>query len=186
MPSWRSTRAARATIRRYGIDTGVDLGGTWSRAREPDPMTTARSKPGLAFAVVSDVGFVVGLVTHQVPKRGDLIWLSEATFDEFPTVSEVEGISDWRWPVFFPMGSALHRKEVDPIGIIEIPEDMRAMPAMRSQDPLSGGWVRATFQDGDWVPEGPTDDRSLPVYGIINTLGLKERLVSNWRTTDRW
>jgi len=171
---------------RLGIDTGVDLGGTWGRARERDSMRMQRSMPGLAFSVVCDIGFVVGLVTHQIPKIGDLVWLSEKTFDEFPSLAEVEGISDWRWPVFFPVGSAMHRKEVDPIGIVEIPPDMRAMPPMRSRNPLSGGWVRAPFQDGKSVPGGPTHDRSLPVYGVINTVALKERLVSGWRPKDRW
>jgi hypothetical protein len=41
-----------------------------------------------------------------MPKFGDLVWFSDKSFDEFQTLAEIEGISDRRRPVFFPMGSA--------------------------------------------------------------------------------
>lgn len=58
--------------------------------------------PGFAFSLASDLGFAVCLVTHQVPRYGDLIWVTDPMFDDEPDVQAVEGIERWRWPVFFP------------------------------------------------------------------------------------
>ena len=46
-------------------------------------------RPGLAFSLVSDLGFVVGLMTHHVERIGDLIWMAEPVFTEESTTEEV-------------------------------------------------------------------------------------------------
>lgn len=56
----------------------------------------ARIAPGLAFSVTCDLGYAVGLVTHQVRRVGDLIWVAEPIFDTEPDVDAVAEIKRWR------------------------------------------------------------------------------------------
>jgi hypothetical protein len=59
-------------------------------------------------------------MTHDVPRMGSLVWIAEPTFDEEPTIEQVQQIDQWRWPVFFPLSSALRRSIVTPIGVVPI------------------------------------------------------------------
>ena len=38
----------------------------------------------VAFALVCDRGFAVGLCTHRHPRMGHLVWIAEPFFDHFP------------------------------------------------------------------------------------------------------
>ena len=78
-----------------------------------------RLTPGLAFWIICDRGFAVGLMTHHVKRIGHLIWLAEPFFDEVPTVQDLEEIDGWRWPILFPLGAALHRKIATRIGQVD-------------------------------------------------------------------
>jgi hypothetical protein len=66
----------------------------------------SRPQPGLAFSLPSDAGYIVGIVTHDVQKVG---WIATPTFEEEPTVEEVERITSWRWPVLLPLEAAIRR-----------------------------------------------------------------------------
>ncbi len=66
-----------------------------------------RSRPGFAFSIICDLGFAVGIVTHYVEKVGDLVWLAKPLFDEQPGIDQVKSISEWRWPVLFPVDAAV-------------------------------------------------------------------------------
>jgi hypothetical protein len=145
----------------------------------------ARPQPGLAFSLVSDVGFGVGLVTHDIPKTGSLIWIAESTFEEEPTLELVRQISEWRWPVLFPLAAAIRRKIVQPIGMIPVPRALQPFPTMRSGNKTLG-WTAFTESEGVRRKLGSTNDRSLPIYGIVNDTRLKEMIVSGWRPEDEW
>jgi len=141
-------------------------------------------RPGFAFAVVSDVGFVVGLHTHRDKLMGYLIWLSQRTFEEMPTVDDASAIERWRWCVFYPLGAAINWNIDIPIGNIPIPPDLQHFPRMRS-----GGGPQPWFQydDGNFVGLGtPTQDRTLPISMSVNDTRLKEMLVSGWTPSQRW
>ena len=99
-------------------------------------------QPGLAFSLVCDLGFAIGVVTHDVPRIGSLIWMAEPTFDEEPSAEETAQIEQWRWPVFFPLQAAIRRKIVAPIGVIAVPSALQEFPMMRSRDGR-GGWIEA-------------------------------------------
>jgi hypothetical protein len=101
-------------------------------------------RPGFAFAVVSDVGFVVGLHTHRDKLMGYLIWLSQRTFEEMPTVDDASAIERWRWCVFYPLGAAINRNIDIPIGNIPIPPDLQHFPRMRSGGGRSRGFNTTT------------------------------------------
>ena len=145
----------------------------------------ARAQPGLAFSLVCDLGFAVGLMTHRVERIGDLVWMAEPVFDEEPTVAEVEKIEDWRWPVHFPLGAALRRKIVSPIGIVAIPDQLKAYPVMRGGDKKLG-WMAFTREDGVERLLGPAKDPSLPISQTVNDTALKEMLVSGWSPEQEW
>lgn len=81
----------------------------------------ARPQPGLAFSLPSDAGYIVGLVTHDVPKVGSLVWIATPTFDEEPTVEDVERIGSWRWPVLLPLEA-----------VVGVGEALLHFPTMRS------------------------------------------------------
>jgi hypothetical protein len=146
-----------------------------------------RLKPGVAFWITCDRGFAVGLMTHHMERIGHLIWLAEPFFAEVPTVEDVEVIDSWRWPILFPLGAALHRKIATRIGQVQIPCALRAVPVFRGSNGR-GGWNRVTLdvERSASSRTGPTTDRSLPIYSVVNDTLLKEMLVTGWMPTDRW
>ncbi len=152
-----------------------------------------RPQPGQAFWIVCDLGFAVGLMTHYVPRvRGELIWIAEPTFDEEPTVEDVERIDRWRWPVFFPLSVALHRKLVTRIGMVPIPRQLQPFPLLRNGDKKHGWRLVRLVQDANGSLAisgrglGQCKDPSVPIDGIVNDTRLKERIVSGWRPEDVW
>jgi hypothetical protein len=146
-----------------------------------------RPQPGLSFSLVCDLGFAVGLMTHDVPRMGSLIWIAERTFDDAPSAQDVESIDRWRWPIFFPLSVAIHRKIVTPIGIVPIPEALRSFPVMRGGN-RQMGWTLTDIPDGSLPsrPLGPATDPSVPIYEIVNDTRLKEMIVAGWRPEDDW
>jgi len=141
-------------------------------------------RPGFAFAVVCDRGFVVGLHTHRDKLMGYLIWLSRDTYDQMPTVDDARGVTDWRWCVFYPLGSAIN-KDVDiPIGQIDIPTRLQSFPRMRA-----GGGPQPWYQydGGDFTGLGePCRDPTLPIRQIVNDTMLREMLNSDWSPDQSW
>lgn len=146
----------------------------------------ARVVPGLAFSLVCDLGFAVGLVTHQVPRIGDLTWLAEPVFDDEPDAKAVEAIEKWRWPVFFPAGAALRRKIISPIGVVETPAKLRAFPRMRGGN-RQMGWREVRYNtNGAEQVLGVVNDPAMPICEVVNDTRLKEMLVSGWRPEHDW
>lgn len=143
--------------------------------------------PGFAFSLACDLGFAVGLVTHQVPGIGDLVWLAEPTFDEEPDAKAVQGIVAWRWPVLIPVGPMVRRRLVTPIGAVAIPGRLQELPLMRSGN-RKMGWreVRVATDGSSSQPSRATTDATLPIYRVVNDTRLKEMLVSAWRPEDDW
>lgn len=145
-----------------------------------------RPQPGFAWFIACDVGFAVGLVTHYLPRFGHLVWMAQPVFDEEPTTDDVIAITEWRWPVLFPLGAAVHRHIATKIGTVPIPESLNRAPTMRSRKG-KGKWSALRLVDtGPSVPLGPTDDRSLPIYQVVNDTRLKEMLVSGWVPEREW
>ena len=145
----------------------------------------ARPTPGLAFSLPSDAGFIVGVVTHDVPKVGSLVWIATPTFDEEPTTNDVERIKTWRWPVLLPLEAAIRRHLVSPVGVVAVDEPLVEFPTMRSGN-RKAGWVAFTEVNGVRRQLGPTEDRRLPIYQVVNDTRLKEMVVSNWRPEEVW
>lgn len=126
-------------------------------------------------------------MTHDVPRMGSLIWISEATFDEQPTIEDAQGITNWRWPVFFPLSVAIHRKIVTPLGLAQIPAELKPFPLLRSGNKKIG-WQLVELPNGSLPSRslGPTKDPSIPIYRVVNDTRLKEMIVSGWRPEDNW
>ena len=146
-----------------------------------------RVKPGLAFWIVCDLGFAVGIVTHKTPRQGTLIWIAEPIFDEEPTVDQVVQIHQWRWPIFFPLGTFLHRKAAILIGVIALPPELEEFPVLRSRHfGGRGGWDLVKFVDGSSRTNGICTDPTIPVYQLVNDIALKEMIVSGYRPEQVW
>jgi hypothetical protein len=131
----------------------------------------------------TEAGFLVGLVTHNVSKVGSLVWVAKPTFDEEPTLEQTSQITEWRWPVLFPLAAAIRQAIVSPIGQVAVPMALQSFPTLRSGERRIG-WVALTEIDGVRSTLGPTTDRSLPIYQIVNDTRLKEMVVSDWNPDD--
>lgn len=156
----------------------------WHDVHVPKP-----PQPGLAWYVVCDLGFAVGLVSHYAPRLGHLVWIAAPVFNGEPTTDDVRLIDAWRWPVLFPLGAAIHRRIATPIGIVPIPHPLQAWPVVRSRAGKSNGsnrWMAASLSEAGTVPIGETKDRSLPIYRIVNDTRLREMIVSGWMPADEW
>jgi len=145
----------------------------------------SRLKPGLAFSLVCDLGFAVGLMTHHVERVGHLVWIAGRTFDDEPTLDDVARINSWRWPVFFPLETAIRRNLVTPIGEIPVPSALEAFPTLRSGN-RKMGWIAFTEVNGVRRRLGPTSDPSVPIYKVVNDTRLKEMIVSGWLPAQEW
>ena len=130
-------------------------------------------------------------MTHYVPRvRGELIWIAEPTFDEEPTVEDVERIDRWRWPIFFPLNIALHRRDAWRIAMVPIPKQLQPFPLLRNGN-KKRGWLLVRFvQDANGSfsdrGRGQCKDPSVPIDGVVNLARLKEMIVSGWRPEDEW
>ena len=145
-----------------------------------------RAEPGLAFTLVCELGFSVGVVTHRVPRLGAMVWVAEPVFENEPDAESVGRISGWRWPVLFPADAALRRRIIAPVAVIDVPRRMVALPLMRSGDGTRG-WRRVRLaEDGSSTPMESTDDRALPIYQIVNDTRLREMIVSGWTPEQQW
>lgn len=145
-----------------------------------------RPSPGLAFTLASDAGLIVGLVTHDRPPVGSLVWVAQPTFDGPPTLTEAQAIDRWRWPVFFPVATALRRRIVDSVGTVEVPAALTRFPVLRSGS-RAAGWQAFTEDDaGTRLQLGPAADASVPVYQVVNDTRLREMIVSGWRPEKVW
>jgi hypothetical protein len=144
-----------------------------------------RPQPGLSFSIVCDLGYAVGIVAHDVPRVGSLIWMAEPLFDEVPSTREVEEIKHWRWPVFFPLSAAIRRKLVMPIGMTAVPSELQDFPLLRSRDGR-GGWIQVKFVNGTSRPVGPAASPAIPHYSVVNDTRLKEMIISGWRPEQEW
>jgi hypothetical protein len=142
-------------------------------------------QPGLAFSVPLDARNALGVMTKELPRIGALVWIGSETFAEAPTLLDAESNDRWRWPVFFPLASAVRKKLVDPLGVIALPPEIALSPRMRSGN-KARGWVACEERDGQMVPIGPTSDPSLPIYSVVNLTRLKEMVSTNWRPEDSW
>ena len=137
---------------------------------------------GLAFYLVCDRGFAVGVCTHKHARLGHLIWLAEPFFDDEPSMATAEAIGDWRWPVFYPLGAAVRRRLVTRLGRLELPPELADFPKMRS-----GGGAQPWMEFQHSLALGPTTtDRTLPIAMIVNHEMLKEMLVTDWQPSARW
>jgi hypothetical protein len=142
-------------------------------------------KPGFAFSLVCDLGFAVGLMTHHVDRIGHLVWIAVPIFGQQPSPEDVVRIESWRWPVFFPLEAAVRRKIVTEIGMIPVPPFLQAFPILRSGSHATG-WAAFTEVDGERRMLGPTKNRSLPIYKVVNDTRLKARIISGWSPEQQW
>jgi hypothetical protein len=133
----------------------------------------------------TEVGFLVGLLTHDVSKVGSLVWVAKPTFDEKPTLEQTSEITEWRWPILFPLAAAIREDIVSPIGEVAIPKALQSFPTLRSGQ-RKIGWVAFTEIDGVRHTLGATTDPSLPIYQIVNDTRLRKMVVSDWRPDDNF
>jgi hypothetical protein len=140
-------------------------------------------RSGVAFTMPTRVGHLVGVATDELPRIGTLVWIATPTFETEPTLGQVQSIHSWRWPTLFPLGAALRRKIVKRVGMLAIPPSIAEFPVMRS----GGGflpWVAFARVNGEDVNLGPTQDRSLPIYQIVNDTSLREKVETGWMPDD--
>ena len=143
-----------------------------------------KHQPGLAFSLICDQGFAVGLFTHAHGKMGELIWIADPFFPEEPTIDDVKSIDVWRWCIFFPLSAALRKKAVSPIGSVEIPPDLAKFPTLRNGSKQQGWFV---FEGGDLThPTTKPPDPRMPIAAIVNDTRLKEMLVTGWEPSCMW
>jgi len=92
---------------------------------------------------------------------------------------------DRRWPVFFPLGAAVHRGIVTRIGVVPIPRELQDWTVMRSGN-RQMGWKMVYFDREQRLPLPKATDPKLPIYQVVNDTALKEMIVSDWRPEEQW
>jgi hypothetical protein len=146
----------------------------------------AELQPGFAFTIPTEAGcFLVGVFTHEVPRIGSLVWVAQPTYAEKPTLEEAGAISEWRWPILLPLEATVRQGLALPIGQIAIPAPLQPFPTLRS-GARKLGWTAFTEVGGERLQLGPTQDRSLPIYKVVNAKRLKEMIASGWNPEDEW
>jgi hypothetical protein len=143
-----------------------------------------RVTPGLAFSIASSAGFGVGLVTHRLPRFGDVVWVAEPLFAAQPTLADVAAIDRWRWPTLFATGAAMRNGNVAALGVVPVPAQFHDLPPMRSG--VGSSWVEVRWVDGDPDAGGRTDDRTLPVLAAPTSAMLAHWLDTDWKPEDDW
>lgn len=142
-------------------------------------------EPGLAFSLHTNIGFAVGVATHDIPRHGSLVWMAEPVFPAPPTLERVGEIDAWRWPVFFPLDHAIRTDQASVLGVIALPPELEAFPQLRaSQGP--GRWVLVHFRDGKPRSGGVTDDPTLPIDMVVNDTALRNLIATGYRPEDDW
>ena len=109
-------------------------------------------------------------------------------FEEEPTVDDVLAIKEWRWPIRFPVSGYLYRKVIIRIGIVPIPRKLKKTPIMRTEMGRHNWILIRHIGDGTRKTKrlGVAKDPTVPVDMIVNDIGLKELLVSDWRPEHWW
>lgn len=142
--------------------------------------------PGLVFTIVCDRGFALGIFTHKHDRLGHLIWLADEFWDEQPPLNAIAQVSRWRWCVFFPLGAAVRRRIVNPIGVVKVPEQLEHFPVLR-QGGFGGRLAWTLYENGDLDHSvGLAKDPAIPIAMVVNDTRLKEMLVKNWKPSDEW
>jgi hypothetical protein len=143
-----------------------------------------RVTPGLAFSIACQGGCGVGLVTHRLPRFGDIVWIAQPLFAGQPTLEDVAAIDSWRWPTLFATAAAMRNGNVTPVGVVPVPAQFHNLPRMRSG--IGSSWVEVRWVDGDPDSAGPTTDRSLAVLAAPTSALLAEMVASGWKPEDDW
>ena len=145
---------------------------------------SARVSPGLAFTIVCDKGFALGLYTHKDPKMGELVWVAHGFWAEEPTLEDVASAS-WAWCVFFPLAAALKRHLVFPIGQADIPSALAEFPIMRAGGKQQGWFLVRDGVMDNFTFEKATDPSVSPRI-LVNDTRLREMLVTGWSPENLW
>lgn len=145
---------------------------------------SGRPSPGLAFTIVCDNGFALGLYTHKDPKMGELVWIAEGFWTEEPTIDEIASAT-WAWCVFFPLATALKRRIVFPVGRASIPTALVEFPVMRAGS-RQQGWFLVRGGDIDNCLSEAATDPVTPPRILVNDTRLRAMLVTGWRPEDLW
>jgi hypothetical protein len=143
-----------------------------------------RVRPGLYFLLPTELGYAVGLVTHQTAGFGDVVWLAQPMFAEEPGIDDVVKIHEWRWPILLTVGPAIRQKVIDPIGYGLVPDDLAELPVFRFGD-IGGTWRSVYFESGAPVMGAVIEDPSLPILLTVSSAALTEYLTTGW-TPERW
>lgn len=146
----------------------------------------SRPVAGFAFQMHTEVGLAVGVVSHDRPKIGSLVWIAKPLFVTAPSPHDVQEIREWRWPVFFPLAAALRRRLVEGVGLVELPLELRDFPVLRSGN-RSAGWQAFTEEaDGVRRDLGSATDPKVPIYSVVNDTRLREMIECDWRPDNIW
>lgn len=146
-------------------------------------------EPGYAFSIpLPSSRFALGLVSHQQPRGGSVVWIAQPTFQYTPSLSEAAEIEDWRWATMIPVWSGVRQRMLFPVGTVEIPDDLQAPPLMRAWAIRGIGWIKIRFTDDfrNTRSLGATQDKSLSIYSFLTAVTLAERIDSGWVPSDDW
>jgi hypothetical protein len=143
---------------------------------------TAGARVGLGFWFATDLGFVAGVITHRVARYGWLVWIGVPIFEEPPSAESINSIAEWRWPIFYPAGTALNKGVISPVGMVEVPQDLRPFPSMRCPWTRTR-WLEVRLSDDELVEIGATANMSLPILKIVNHTELVSKVTSGWQPT---
>lgn len=144
-------------------------------------------KPGDVFTIKTAKGMAYFQYILKNKLMGNLIRVLPGTYQNEP--SSIDTLIDCEsiiW-TFFPVGSALARKEIRKIDNYKIPDHSKEMPLFRchpldfGKGPLMDWWLWDGEQE--WpVKELTPDMHKLPLREIWDDVVLAERIATGWRS----
>lgn len=145
----------------------------------------ARIKIGDVVEIETAQGFVYAHYTHKHEQYGALLRVFSIFHKTRPEIFDGMIQNEPTFMCFFPLGAAINRKICSIAGNVPVPESAQSFPIFRNgvADPSTKKVATWWLWDGEneWrIGVITTEQRKLPILGVINDTLLVERIESGW------
>ena len=146
---------------------------------------TARVRIGDIVEITTKRGLAYAQYTHRHRRYGALLRVLEGLCEERPGSFRGLAGGKMRFHTFFPLQAAVNRGIVAIVGNESVPDHAKDFPVFRAGvvDPRTGRVGVWWLWDGknEWrVGELTSEQRKMPIRGVVNDTILIERIESGW------
>jgi hypothetical protein len=144
-----------------------------------------KAKFGDVIEIQTHDGLAYALYTHRNEKYGALLRVFGRVFASRPSSFNWLSEEPPQFDAFFPLQAALQKGIVETVGDVEVPPALQGFPVFRNgtPDPSTRKVENWWLWDGDkeWqVGKLTSEQRKLPLLGVINDTLLRQRIEAGW------